>query len=81
MTKIVPLLLCLEPHLSSTTLCHSKHILFATLSILNRTTMLSLSRWMEKDGSYQTLYFVQKYGIKYLKGAIVDHPLFFCSDL
>jgi len=55
MTEIIPLLICLEPHLSSTVLRHLRHLIFAMLCIPNRATVLGLSRWTEKGGSYRTL--------------------------
>jgi len=55
MTEIIPLLVCLEPHLNSTTLRQLRHVLYAMLCIPNRVTMLGLSRWTEKGGSYRTL--------------------------
>lgn len=55
MTEIIPLLLCLEPYLSSTTLRQFHHVVFAMLCIPKRATMLGLSRWSDKGGSYRTL--------------------------
>jgi DDE superfamily endonuclease len=55
MTEIIPLLICLEPHLSSTLVRQLCHISFAMLCNPNRATMLGLSRWTEKGGSYRTL--------------------------
>ena len=55
MTEIVPLLICLEPHLSPTLLRQLRHVIFAMLCIPHRATMLGLSRWAEKGGSYRTL--------------------------
>jgi len=55
MSEIIALLLCLEPHLSATTLRQLRHIVFAMLCIPNRATMLGLSRWTEQGGSYRTL--------------------------
>ena len=55
MSEIIPLLICLEPHLSATILRQLSHVIFAMLCIPNRTTMLGLSRWTEKGGSYRTL--------------------------
>ncbi len=55
MPEIIPLLQCLEAHLSSTTLRQMHHVVFALLCIPNRATMLGLSRWTEKGGSYRTL--------------------------
>jgi putative transposase len=55
MTEIIPLLICLEPHLSSTLVRQLRHIIFAMLCIPNQATMLGLWRWTEKGGSYRTL--------------------------
>ncbi len=55
MSEIIPLLMCLEPHLSSTILRQLRHIVFAMLCIPKRATMLGLSRWSEKGGSYRTI--------------------------
>lgn len=55
MSEIIPLLICLEPHLNSTTLRQLHHLVFAMLCIPNQATMLGLSRWTEKGGSYRTL--------------------------
>lgn len=55
MSEIIPLLLCLKPHLSSTTLRQLRYVVFAMLCVSNRATMLGLSRWTEKGGSYRTL--------------------------
>ena len=55
MPEIIPLLACLEPHLSSTVLRQLRHVIFAMLCIPKRATMLGLSRWSEKGGSYRTI--------------------------
>ena len=55
MTEIIPLLLCLEPYLCSTTVRQLRHVVYALMCIPNRATMLGLSRWTEKGGSYRTL--------------------------
>ena len=55
MSEIIPLLLCLAPHLSSTTLRQLHHVVFAMLCIPQRATVLGLSRWSEKGGSYRSL--------------------------
>ena len=55
MPEIIPFLLCLEPYLSATRLRQLRHVVFALLCIPQRATMLSLSRWTEKGGSYRTL--------------------------
>ena len=56
MTEIIPLLHCLIPYLSTTNLRQLRHVIFAMLCIPNQATMLGLSRWTEKGGSYRTLH-------------------------
>jgi len=67
MTEIIPLLICLEPHISSTLLRQLHHIVFAMLCIPNRATMLGLSRWTEKGGSYRTVNRFYQAPIDWLK--------------
>lgn len=55
MTDIVALLHNLTPYLSNTTLRQMKHVVFALLCIPDRITMLGLSRWTERGGSYRTI--------------------------
>jgi len=55
MTEIVALLNCLAPYLSRTSLQQLNQIISAQLCIPNRVTMLGLSRWTERGGSYRTL--------------------------
>jgi putative transposase len=55
MTDIVALVHCLAPLLSPTNLRQLRHLIFALLCIPNRATMLGLSRWTERGGSYRTL--------------------------
>ena len=55
MTEIIPLLLCLEVHLSTTTLRQLRHVIYAMLCIPDHATMLGLSRWTERGGSYRTI--------------------------
>lgn len=55
MNEIIPLLICLEPYLSSTSLRQLRHVVFAMLCIPKQATMLGLSRWSEKGGSYRTI--------------------------
>ena len=55
MSEIIPLLICLESYLSSTSLRHLRHVVFAMLCNPHRATMLGLSRWTESGGSYRTL--------------------------
>jgi putative transposase len=55
MSEIIPFLLCFEPHLSTTVLRQLRHVIFALLCIPHHATMLGLSRWAEKGGSYRSL--------------------------
>lgn len=55
MTEIIALTICLAPYLSKTQLRQLRHIMMAVLCIPGRVTMLSLSRWSEKGGSYRTI--------------------------
>ena len=55
MFEIIPLLMCLAPHLSTTTLRQLRHVIYALLCTADRVTMLGLSRWSEQGGSYRTV--------------------------
>ncbi len=55
MTEIVALLQSLTPLVSKTTLREMSRIIEAMLSMTGRITMLGLSRWSEKGGSYRTI--------------------------
>jgi putative transposase len=55
MSEIIPLLKCLETYLASNELRQLSHVVFAMLCIPHHATMLGLSRWTEKGGSYRTL--------------------------
>ena len=52
---IVALLACLQPLVTAVTLRHFSLIVPALLTMTGRVTMLGLSRWTEKGGSYRTL--------------------------
>jgi putative transposase len=78
MTEIIALLICLEPHFSSTLLRPLRQIIFAMLCIPNRASMLGLSRWTEKGGSYRTLNRFYQTPIDWLKlqwGLVQTHLL------
>ena len=66
MSEIIPLLICLEPHLSATTLRQLGHVIYAMLCIPNRASMLGLSRWSEKGGSYRTIQRLYQMPINWL---------------
>jgi putative transposase len=55
MIDIVALLPCLCPHLNATTVRQLSRIIFALLAMTGRVTMLGLSRWAGKGGSYRTI--------------------------
>jgi len=52
---IVALLTYLQPLVAAVTLRHLSQIIPALLTMTGRVTMLGLSRWTEKGGSYRTL--------------------------
>lgn len=55
MIDILALLQCLHPYLTKTTLRQMSHILPAIITMTGRVTMLGISRWTEKGGSYRTI--------------------------
>ena len=55
MPEILALLQILAPLLEKTTLRQMSHVLFGMLTASGRMTMLGLSRWTEKGGSYRTI--------------------------
>jgi putative transposase len=55
MVDIVPLLLCLHPEMTMTTIRQFSHITLAMLAITGRVTMLGISRWTGEGGSYRTV--------------------------
>jgi putative transposase len=55
MTDILALLQCIAPLLSRTTFRQMSHVIFGMLVITGRVTMLGLSRWTDKGGSYRTI--------------------------
>ena len=52
---IVALFHCLSPHVTATTLRQLSRIAWAMLVMTGRVTMLGLSRWAGKGGSYRTV--------------------------
>ena len=52
---ILALLQCLSPCLEKTTIRQMSRIIPAMLAMTGRVTMLSISRWTEKGGSYRTV--------------------------
>src|SRR5262244_4414547 len=55
MMAIVALLQCLRPHITTTTHRRLSRITLALLVITDRITMLGISRWAGKGGSYRTV--------------------------
>jgi hypothetical protein len=55
MTDILALLQCLDPYLSATTIRQMSHIIPAMITMTGRVTMLGISRWTGKGGSYRTV--------------------------
>jgi putative transposase len=55
MTEILALLQTIAPQLSKTTLRQMSQVIFGMLASSGRITMLGLSRWTEKGGSYRTI--------------------------
>jgi hypothetical protein len=55
MTEILALLQSIAPVVSATILQQMSHVLYGMLISTGRVTMLELSRWTEKGGSYRTL--------------------------
>ena len=55
MPDILAHLQCLEPYMTSTTVRQLCHIVVAMLMMTDRVTMLGMSRWTDKGGSYRTI--------------------------
>jgi putative transposase len=55
MTEILALLQNIAPILEPTTLRQMSHVIFGMLAMTGRITMLGVSRWTEKGGSYRTI--------------------------
>jgi putative transposase len=55
MNDILALLQCIAPHITPTSLRQMKRIITAMLTMTGRVTMLNISRWAEKGGSYRTV--------------------------
>ena len=52
---ILSLIACFHPLVSATTIRHFSLIIPAILTMTGRITMLGISRWTEKGGSYRTI--------------------------
>jgi len=55
MTDILALLQCLAPYTTATTMRQMSCIIEAMLSMMGRVTMLNISRWAGRGGSYRTV--------------------------
>jgi hypothetical protein len=55
MNDILTLLQCLAPSLTATTVRQMSQVVTAMLTMTGRVTMLGLSRWTERGGSYRTV--------------------------
>jgi len=69
--NILALLQCIQPDLSKTDLRRLSRIAQAMLSMSGRVTMLGLSRWAGKGGSYRT--------VQRLFNAVISWPDVFCK--
>ena len=55
MNEIITLLACLEQNLDATTMRQLSRVAGALLAMTGRVTMLGMSRWAGKGGSYRTV--------------------------
>jgi len=55
MTDILALLQCIAPLISKTTLRQMNRVIIGMLIMTGRVTMLGISRWTDKSGSYRTI--------------------------
>jgi putative transposase len=55
MVAILPLLLCLHPEMTMTSIRQFSRIALALLAMTGRVTMLGISRWSGQGGSYRTI--------------------------
>jgi putative transposase len=53
--NIIALISCLAPFVTTTTLRQMARVIVAILAMTGRITMLGISRWTEKGGSYRTV--------------------------
>ncbi len=52
--NILAFLQCIQPYLSKTDLRRMRRVVQAMISMTGRMTMLGISRWAGKGGSYRT---------------------------
>jgi putative transposase len=55
LTEIISLLACIAPLLDVSNLQQLTQVIYGMLVITGRVTMLGLSRWTEKGGSYRSI--------------------------
>src|ERR671939_378512 len=81
MVAILPLLLCLQSEVTMTTIRQFNRIALALLAMTGRVTMLGISRWTGKGGSYRT---VQRFFSTVIPWAILFWVFFrhhvYCPD-
>jgi IS4 transposase len=83
MPNIVALLQCLDPYLTAATIRQMSCIIAAMLAMTGRVTMLGISRWTDKGGSYRS---VQRFFSTAIPWALVfwlffRHHLFNADDV
>lgn len=77
MNEIITILNTLSPHLTPRTLKQLILIVEAVLAMTGRVTMLGLSRWTEKGGSYRTMqrFFKEKIDWPALRWQLIKQHL------
>ncbi|WP_146066688.1 transposase, partial [Candidatus Venteria ishoeyi] len=77
MNEITTILTCLHPLIDATTYRQLQIISQALLTMTGRITMLGISRWTEKGGSYRTIqrFFAKKIDWCSLNWAIAKNAL------
>jgi putative transposase len=77
MDEIIAILSALSPHLNRRTLNQLTLIVEAALAMTGRVTLLGLSRWAEKGGSYRTVqrFFKEKIEWPTLRWQLVKQRL------
>jgi putative transposase len=77
MNEIIATLSALSPHLNRRTLNQLTIIVEAVLAMTGRVTLLGLSRWTEKGGSYRTVqrFFKEKMDWPMLRWQLVKQHL------
>jgi putative transposase len=77
MNEIIAILSALSPHLNPRTLNRLAIIVEAVLAMSGRVTLLGLSRWAEKGGSYRTVqrFFKEKIDWSKLRWQLIRQHL------